>query len=150
MQGDGAAANETVVPKMIALAPSVELMFSSRDDVHKHMLSTLVTAAVASGRTPALPLIPCDSPWLHHRTQSEYNARGMDFSYLGDRNVVQFGPKDDLRCFWKAWSCAKCDILTIPWYDFQQVKKDAPIQERSPNEGALPLFTACVLGQHLL
>ena len=140
MQGVGEDSNTTVVPKMIALAPSVELMYSKREDVHKHVLGTLITAAIASGRTPAMPLVPCDSPWLHHRSEGEYNVRGMDSSSLGDRFVVQFGPKHDLRCFWKAWSCARCDVLTIPWYDFQQVRKDAPIQDKSPNEGVLLLF----------
>jgi hypothetical protein len=99
---------------------------------------------MATGRTPALPLVPCDSPWLHRRSHGEYNKRGMDFSPLADHNVVQFGPKDDLRCFWKAWSCATCDKITIAWYDFQRLLETVPEYERAPNEGEL-LFTYDVI-----
>jgi hypothetical protein len=134
---------------MVALAPSVELMFSSRDDVHKALMNTLGVTAMVTGRTPVLPLVPCDSPWLRHRSQTEYNAREMDFSTVGDRSVVQFGPKDDLRCFWKAWSCATCDKITISWYDFQRLLEDAPVYERTPNEGELLFHMPCLFAADL-
>lgn len=140
LQDDKKLAKTTpdIIPKLIAFAPSVELLFSNRDDVHKTALNTLITAAILSGRTPALPLVPCDSPWIQHLSDDERHRRGNeDFGTVGDRNVIQFGPKTDLKCFWKAWSCRKCDQITVPWYDFQKLLEGAPKQDRFPNEGSL-------------
>jgi hypothetical protein len=138
----GEARNETAIPQMIAFAPSVELMFSTRERVHDVLLHSLIIAAIASKRTPALPLVPCDSPWINHISAGEHarQERDMDSSCVADRFVVQFGPKSDLQCFWKAWSCRACDRITIPWYDFRKLVEQLSVQERSAHEGG-PLPT---------
>lgn len=138
------AENDTVVPQMIAIAPSVELMFSDNKKVHEALLRTLIIAAIMSDRTPSLPLVPCDSPWIAHRTAAEHALQQQDVasSCVTDRFVVQFGPRSDLQCFWKAWSCRKCDKLTIPWYDFRKLLSGLSVQDRSPNEGVTRLAVA--------
>jgi hypothetical protein len=121
---------------MIALAPSVELLFEQRDQVHQAFLASVVTAAVMSNRVPVYPLIPCDSPWLAHKAETSRHKRSLEISHMVDRFAVQFGPTDDLQCLWKAWCCKECSKSGLQWYEFDRALQDLPLHDQYPHEGA--------------
>jgi hypothetical protein len=62
-----------------------------------------------------------------------------------DRFVVPVGRRGDLRCFWKAWSCKKCDRLGMPWYEFERVLQDMPRLSQKPTESVPSLRSTGVL-----
>lgn len=135
----GPDANNTALPRLIAFAPSVELLFSKRDQVHPAFLRSIVAAALLSKRVPVFPLVPCDSAWLTHRDAHSVAHHTQEATNMVDRFVVPVGPGGDLRCFWKAWSCKKCDRIGMPWYEFDRVLQDMPRFSRKPTESAPPL-----------
>lgn len=131
----GAREGQDQLPRLIAFAPSVELLFKSRADVHRVFLYSLVAAAILSDRVPVYPLIPCDSPWLAHRNTIHVKQDTLEATNVVDRFVVPFGPLNDLRCFWKAWACKECHRVGVPWYDFERELMLQPRTARKPTEG---------------
>jgi hypothetical protein len=122
--------------RLLAFAPPVELYHSNRSMVFPLVLQSLVVAAIISNRTPVMPLVPCDSPWAEHWSPEAMHAAGAS-STLHHRFLVQFGPPDDIKCMWKAWCCAKCEKVTMPWYDFMELLKNAPEHVRESHDGVL-------------
>ena len=141
----GSNATDTVLPRIISFAPSVELLFQRRADVHPAFMRSLAAAAVLSDRVPVFPLVPCDSEWLAHRDADQLSRHAMEATNMIDRFVVPFGPRNDLRCLWKAWACKRCHKLGMPWYELLEVLKHVPRPSRMPTESAPLALHMCAV-----
>lgn len=127
----------TEFPRLVALAPSVDFFFKNRDQVHPAFLRSVAAAALLANRIPVFPLVPCDSPWIAHRTEEQVGQHRMEASNMIDRFVVPFGPQTNMQCLWKAWACKKCHKVGMPWYEFERVLQELPKPSRKPSEGML-------------